>query len=534
MSGGDVSIAITDGRPSTLSLWAVVTATSSVALVALLRWLLHPVLQEGVPYTMFLASVAFSTHRVGVRWGAIVTVMSIVVATHLFVSPWSALEVELAPPAIGSLVVFVASACLVMWIIAREAAATRRAEDRERLLRSSRAERAALERQLGEARRMECVGRLAAGVAHDFNNLTTVILGSADLLRASVPDSPLIDAITLAATRSSEITKQLLGLGQRQMMVLQTVSVISVAEETVQLCERLLPANVSLRTSLHGDTWPIRADTTLVQQIMLNLLTNARDAMPQGGVVSLETENVTIDDCFALQHPEVKPGDYVRLRIADSGIGMDAGTKERIFEPFFTAKKSGTGLGLAVVYGLVMQLGGTIQIESELGKGSRFDVLLPRVHEQLSVAPPPLEGGTTRERNLRVLLVEDNELVRGVLDRMLRGLGHDAALAEDGEKALERAREEGAPQVLVTDIGMPGIDGYQVAEHLRRLFPAIGVVLISGYDDNERLQRVRAESEYVFLRKPFAATQLDQALTQAVAQTNTRARRVARMFGAVS
>jgi signal transduction histidine kinase/CheY-like chemotaxis protein len=527
----DGSASTKDGR-GRLARWldGVATTVLSVGLVALLRWWLHSLLEEGLAYTMFLASVALSTHRAGWRCGVAVTGLSVVVATYLFVPPDFSAMVYLGPHVVLSIVVFVASAFLVIWVMNREASARRRLQEREWLLRSSHAERTALSRQLEEARKMESLGRLAGGVAHDFNNLTTVILGSADLLHKHLPDNPLLDAIILAATRATEITKQLLGLGRRQMMVLQTMSIEDVAGETVRLCERLFPENISLRVVLDEKPWPFRGDVTLVQQILLNLLTNARDAMPDGGVVELEVRNVTLDDGFALQHPEVKQGDYLCIRVKDSGVGMDADTQQRAFEPFFTGKRSGTGLGLAVVYGLVMQLEGAIRLDSKLGAGTSFDVFLPRVREEVSelTSLPPQEHSDLR---LRVLLAEDHELVRGVLERMLRGLGHDAMVAQDGRSALELARAEAPPDVLVTDIGMPGMDGSQLAELLRMRFPALGVVLISGYDDSEKLHRVQSEFGFVFLRKPFTAHELNEAVVHAKNRAEKNRPRISSPFG---
>jgi signal transduction histidine kinase/ActR/RegA family two-component response regulator len=507
----------------------VLTALISVAVVALLRWLLHPVLQEGVPYTMFLASVAMSTQRAGWRCGAAVMGLSIVVATYLFVRPWSQLALNFHAAQIVTLCVFVASSCLVIWIISREAAAQRRMQEREWLLRSSYAERMALERQLEEARKLECLGKLAGGVAHDFNNLTTVIMGSADLLKLKVPDEPLLDSILLAATRSSEITKQLLGLGRRQMMVLQTVAIDGVVQETVSLCERLLPEHIAVRVTLPEEPWAVRGDTSVLQQILLNLLTNARDAMPDGGVIELRVENMHIDATCGLHHPELGGGQYVRLSVQDSGLGMDVETQRHAFEPFFTAKPSGTGLGLAVVYGLVMQLGGAIHLESQVGEGTRVDVYLPRVEgsaAESTASNPRASAGAP----LSVLLAEDHPLVRGVVERMLRGLGHAATVAEDGEKALSLADEAPRPDVLITDIGMPGVDGYRLAELMRARFPRLAVVLISGYDTSDKLQQARSELGFMFLRKPFTAAELDDAITQARTQAEARRPRLAHSF----
>jgi two-component system cell cycle sensor histidine kinase/response regulator CckA len=508
----------------------IVTALLSVAVVALLRWLLHPVAGEAVPYMMFLASVAVSTHRAGWRCGLAVVALSVVVATHLFVIPWSQVASQFHSRMATSIGVFVASSFLVIWIMDREAAVQRRMQEREWLLRSSYAERIALERQLEEARKLESLGRLAGGIAHDFNNLTTVILGSADLLKLKHPDEPLLDSIILASTRSSEITKQLLGLGRRQMMVLHTLAVDAVVRETAQLCMRLLPENATLSVTLEPEPWLVNGDASVLQQILLNLLTNARDAMPDGGPIELSVQNVTLDATCGLGQPELGGGEYVRIRVQDCGIGMDVETRRRAFEPFFTAKPSGTGLGLAVVYGLVMQLGGAIQLDSQKGEGTRVDVYLPRVHGTATQpASAPASAGTGPR--LSVLLAEDHVLVRAVLERMLVGLGHATAVAEDGEQALTLASSGMRPQALITDIGMPGIDGYRLAELMRARFPRLAVVLISGHDTSEKLQRAKSELGFVFLRKPFTGAELDDAIGRARTQVESRRPRLTGPFG---
>jgi CheY-like chemotaxis protein len=316
-------------------------------------------------------------------------------------------------------------------------------------------------------------------------------------------------------------------------MELRAMSINRVAEEALQLCERLLPENITIQLQLESAPWLFRGDGALLQQVLLNLLTNARDAMPQGGVVRLESENVAVDAQFSREHPEVQPGEYVRIGVSDAGVGIDEQTRRHIFEPFFSAKPKGTGLGLAVVYGLVKQLEGTIIVESQPGSGSRFDIYLPRVLASDASAErdaPPVDE--TRPR-LRTMLVEDHPLVRSVLTRMLDQLGHQTIVAEDGQIALRLAAQQSEPlDALITDIGMPNMDGYELAEHMRSRYPDLGIVLVSGYDQYDRLHRAGSRTGLVFLGKPFAAAELDQALAEARAKARARStRKRPRLFG---
>lgn len=493
----------------------LVTGVLSVTAVAALRWLLGPVLQEGIPYTMFLAAVALSTRQGGRRCGLAVTGLALVLGTLMFVPPH--LDHYVRARTLVTQLVFMASSLLVIWLLERERKATLELQAREKLLRNAYAERARLERELEQAQRLESVGRLAAGVAHDFNNLLTVILGGADLLRRQLPDNKMLESILLAATRAGEITKQLLGLGRRQMMDLRPMTMNEALEESMQLCESLMPENIAVSAELEEQPWQFDGDASLMQQVVLNLLANARDAMPSGGKIRLEANHVRLDESFALHHPDVTPGEYVHLGVMDTGSGIDAQTREHIFEPFFTNKKHGTGLGLAVVYGLVKQLRGYVYVESQVGLGTRFDIYLPRSRESAGsvegeAAPSPSSLG----RRLRVMLVEDNPLVRAVLERMLQSLGHIAVVAEDGAAALALLGHGGVPiDAVVTDIVMPGIDGYELADRLRLNRPDLGVVLISGYSDKLSLQGAAVRSTLVFLGKPFSAPQLAGALASA-------------------
>jgi signal transduction histidine kinase/ActR/RegA family two-component response regulator len=486
----------------------------AVALVAALRWRLDSVLEEGLPYTLFLAAVAIATHHGGLVGGVSTMTLSGLVGTYLFTSPRFVFA-----PSQGhtiSLLVFIAASAMLMWMIERETALRRRLEERDILLRAGYEDRTRLQSDLEEARRLESLGRLAGGVAHDFNNLLGVILGYGDLLRRDLPDNKMLESIMLAATRGSEITKQLLGLGRRQMMVLRNLTVDDVVREAMQLYESLLPENVDVQVELEPEPWQFEGDVTMMQQVLLNLLVNARDALTTGGTIFIASENAVLDDAFALQHPDVTPGDYVRLSVVDAGIGMSSATLERVFEPFFSSKESGTGMGLAVVYGIVKQLRGHIFVASELGQGTRFDIYFPRVGASQNPASERDERVPHVTGRLNVMLVEDHPLVRAVLERMLESLGHTTSVSEDGMNALALARCPDTPlDVLVTDVVMPRIDGYALAERLRKERPGVGVVLISGYSESAALHGLASRSRFVFLRKPFTAVQLNEALCEA-------------------
>ncbi|MBX3472519.1 MAG: response regulator [Planctomycetes bacterium] len=375
-----------------------------------------------------------------------------------------------------------------------------------------------LEARLLQSQKLESIGRLAGGVAHDFNNLLTVILGSTYLAERDPMLTPgtreHLDAIREAAERAGQLTSQLLAFARKQVLRLRVLDQGQVVREMHGMLRRLVGEDVALRVELAPDLWPVRADRAQLEQVLVNLVVNARDAMPDGGALSVATANAPLgEDAGRLGLP---PGDYVRLTVKDTGVGMDAATREHVFEPFFTTKgRAGTGLGLATCYGIVSQLGGQIAVDSAPAEGSTFTVLLPRVDErpeQDERPPEAVQGG--REV---VLVVEDEPLVRNLAVNGLSLHGYRVIAAPSPQEALRVAKEHpGAIDLLVTDVVMPGMSGRQLADEFRALRPGAPVVFMSGYAD------VALEPGARFLQKPFTPAALARVVREAL---DARARR---------
>ena len=376
-------------------------------------------------------------------------------------------------------------------------------------------ERKLLEAQFRQAQKMEAVGRLAGGIAHDFNNLLTAILGSAELLLDTLaPEAPEredLEEIRKAAKRAGELTRQLLAFSRQQVLAPQVLDLNVLVANMEKLLRRLIGEDIELRTALARDLEAVKADSSQLEQVIVNLAVNSRDAMPQGGRLTIETANVELDQAYAEQHFPAQPGSYVLLAVSDTGTGMDAATMSRIFEPFFTTKETGkgTGLGLATVYGVVKQSGGYIWVYSEPGQGTSFKVYLPRVTE----APQPAPAAPTRAAALMgsetVLLVEDDEMVRNLARRMLEARGYTVLSASRGEDALGVVeRHDGPIDLLVTDVVMPGMSGRSVAQRLLGLRPGLKVLYLSGYTDDAIVRHGMLEPGIAFLQKPFSADAL--------------------------
>jgi len=365
-----------------------------------------------------------------------------------------------------------------------------------------------LQQQLVQSQKMEAVGRLAGGVAHDFNNLLTVILSYSDLLLEDrprdAPDREDIEQIRKAAVGASALTRQLLAFSRQQVLEPRVLDVNTVVASTEKLLTRLLGEDISLTTSLAPGLGAVKVDPGQLEQIIMNLAVNARDAMPRGGRLSIETGNVEMDESYVRGHPVAHPGPYVMLAVSDTGIGMDAVTQARIFEPFFTTKEAGkgTGLGLATVYGIVKQSGGFIWVYSEPGHGTSFKIYLPRVDEPVSrasAAAPELVGGSET-----VLVVEDVAAVRAVARQMLERHGYTVLEAPDGETALRLAgKHQGAIRLLLTDVVMPEVSGRQLADQLLELRPDMKVLFMSGYTDDAIVRHGVLQEGIAYLQKPF-------------------------------
>jgi PAS domain S-box-containing protein len=388
--------------------------------------------------------------------------------------------------------------------------------------------RKAAENQLLQAQKLESIGRLAGGIAHDFNNMLFAIHGYAELLTEDLatakraefdPDGALVSvkAITDAAERAAVLTAQLLAFS-RQQVVTPTVLDVNVAVTAIEpMLNQLIGENVKLILKLDPAAGHIRADAGQIGQIIVNLVVNARDAMPGGGAVTIESGNVTFDERYTMEHFEVAPGPYVLLAVSDNGSGMDRDTREHIFEPFFTTKDvgKGTGLGLATAYGIVHQAGGHVWLYSEPGLGSAFKLYFPRVDaalEQTQVAPdsPAIGVGTA-------LVVEDDPAVRDMTTHLLQRAGFEVLAVPDGAEALAAAHRAERIDVLVTDVVMPKLSGIDLAEQMMEIYPQMGVVLLSGYTaETLDLERVTAGGA-TFVSKPASSNQLIQAVHHAIA-----------------
>jgi signal transduction histidine kinase len=371
-----------------------------------------------------------------------------------------------------------------------------------RALQESEAEARRLERRLLQTQKMEALGRMAGGVAHDFDNVLTTIIGNATLaLETTQPGSAAaraFNAIWRAGEAGASLTRQLLDFARGEAAEKNDVRWRDVIDEGREMLERLTGSRVSLHLDTQSDLWPVRMDPGQALQILMNLVINARDAIGDEGTIVIEAANVT---------PEGR--DQVRLSVRDDGAGMDAETREQIFEPFFTTKPTGrgTGLGLATVYGIVESSGGTLEVESELGAGSTFHILLPRASEQRrarnEAAPDAIDGAAT------TLLVEDDEGVRELVGILLRSMGHEVVEAADGERALDLVREKRDFDLLVTDLQLPGLSGGDLARQVIEEFAGIRVIFLSGYTRSSDLPQ---GARVAFLRKPFARESLEETL----------------------
>ena len=378
-------------------------------------------------------------------------------------------------------------------------------------------ERQRLEEQLLQAQKMEAVGRLAGGVAHDFNNLLTAIIGSADLLRERLPpDHPErveADEIRMAALRAADLTRQLLAFSRRQILTPQMLHLNKVVAGMNKMLRRMIGEDIEFRCVLAPELGAVRADPGQIEQVIMNLVVNARDAMPRGGTLTIETASVELDEAYAVEQFPAARGRHALLAVSDTGIGMDAKTQARLFEPFFTTKAQGqgTGLGLSTVYGIVKQSGGYIWVSSEPGRGSTFKVYLPEVDEGVEPASatpapraPDLPGGSET-----LLVVEDQAEVRRLTEKVLKLRGYTVLVAESGQEALRLAQQHTGPiHLLVTDVVMPQMSGREVGMLLAAMRPQLKVLYLSGYADESIVHHGVLEPGLAFLQKPFSPESL--------------------------
>ncbi len=381
-------------------------------------------------------------------------------------------------------------------------------------------ERKRLEQMLSQAQKMEAVGRLAGGIAHDFNNLLTAILGYSNLLlaRPEVTSSVRsnLEEIRRGAERAASLTQQLLAFSRKQILQPRLLSLARVVSGLEMMLRRVIGEDITLEIRTVPQLQAVRADQGQIEQVIVNLAVNARDAMPTGGRLTIETLNVDLDDRFVLQHVGSRPGPHVLLSVVDTGCGMDAAVRARLFEPFYTTKGPGrgTGLGLATVYGIIKQSGGSIWVESEPGKGTAFRIYLPRVAAPAIPREDPgavvADEGSGSET---VLVVEDEDAVRRLVCQALRERGYTVLDARNAEEAMELASDASRPfDLLLTDVVMPGLNGRELAERVARQRPGTGVLFMSGYTEDDVLRRGLHGSGIDYLQKPFTPADLARAV----------------------
>jgi two-component system, cell cycle sensor histidine kinase and response regulator CckA len=375
-------------------------------------------------------------------------------------------------------------------------------------------DRKRLEDELRQSQKMEAIGLLAGGIAHDFNNLLTAISGYTEMTLQTLDDDDKrredLQEVAKASRRAAALTRQLLAVSRRQILQPTVLDVNEMVADIQKLLHRTIPENIDLHLELSEVLDPVRADRGQLEQVVLNLAINAGDAMPQGGRLLVATENIDVDEERARRHPPMSAGRYVRLTMNDTGMGMTAQTQAHIFEPFFTTKERGrgTGLGLATVYGIVKQSEGFIWVESEVGRGTIFEVYLPIVREPIASTVQVALVAEITGGSQTILLAEDDGAVRRLARHVLTNQGYTVIDARDGDEALEFARRyAGAIDLLITDVVMPGLSGRDLAARLSGERPDVRVLYTSGYTENV-MKRAGFESEPTLLPKPFLPADL--------------------------
>ena len=385
----------------------------------------------------------------------------------------------------------------------------------------------ALESQLRQAQKMEAVGQLSGGIAHDFNNLLGVILGYSEDLEERLSGDPVllkkVSQIKKAGQRAATLTRQLLAFSRQQVLNPRSLNLNEVVIDIEAMLRRLIGEDIDLSAALDPKLGQVKADQGQIEQVIVNLAVNARDAMPDGGRLTIETLNVDLDDPYARLHPPLRPGPHILLAVTDTGIGMDAATQAHIFEPFFTTKElgKGTGLGLATVYGVVKQSEGFIWVYSELGRGTTFKIYLPRVDALSRLEPVTAPSSTATRGSGTILLVEDDESMRGLARELLDNGGYTVLEAENGDQALELAKRfQGTIHLLLSDVVMPGMSGPDLAAVLARSRPEMRAVFMSGYMGHGAGRRGLLESGLEILQKPFTRASLLRHVSGALESAN--------------
>ena len=393
---------------------------------------------------------------------------------------------------------------------------TRDIDDRKRM----EAEKEKLQAQFLQAQKMEAIGRLTAGIAHDFNNLLTAINGFAALIQAGLaaddPHRADLDRILNSGRRAADLVRRLLIFSRKHIVEPQLLDLNTVIAELDKMLRRIIGEDIELSLCLDPGLWPVKFDLNQVEQVIVNLVVNARDAMPAGGRLAIATANTTLAERDMADHPEIKSGQYVRLTVRDSGTGMSSEVKAHLFEPFFTTKEpgEGTGLGLATIFGSVTQAGGDIRVDSEEGQGTIFEIYLPRAQETVRPQVRPAAAALTPAGSETVLLVEDDPTVRALVRYVLAGLGYTVVEASSGPEARQVLARHPI-DLLLTDVVMPGDSGLVLAGQLRQALPGLKVLFMSGYTaDLNKYQGIPEQPEMAFLPKPFTPDALARKVRQ--------------------
>jgi nitrogen-specific signal transduction histidine kinase/CheY-like chemotaxis protein len=378
-------------------------------------------------------------------------------------------------------------------------------------------ERKKLEQQFRQSQKMEAIGQLAGGIAHDFNNLLTVINGYSDVLIGSLhPDDPsqhFLSMIKEAGEQSASLTNQLLAFSKNQLLSPKAINLNEVVHKVEKMLRRIIGEDIQLFTSLHPDLGSVMADQTQIEQILLNLAVNSRDAMPQGGKLTIETKNIDLDASYAKTHEGVRPGAHVMLAVTDSGVGMPEEVRRHIFEPFFTTKGvgKGTGLGLSVVHGIVKQCEGSIEVYSEPGQGTCFKIYLPQIARSVITEMPAADTNALPRGSETILLVEDEANVREFARHVLQGYGYTILVAGNAKEASRINSQHKTPiHLLMTDVVMPGTGGRALAKQLQSTRPEMKVLFMSGYTEDAVVRHGILHEEVNFLQKPYSPLALAQ------------------------
>lgn len=386
----------------------------------------------------------------------------------------------------------------------------RKVEERTSELQKQIEERKKIEEQLFQFQKMESIGRLAGGVAHDFNNILTAIGGYAEIAQRSAADNPKVlsalHEINVAADRAAALTRQLLAFSRKQLVAPQIVGINSVVSNLDQMLRRIIGEHIELILSLDPSAGNVEVDTHHLEQVIMNLVVNGRDAMPKGGAITIQTANLDVDAEYSRTHIGLKPGAYVLLSVADTGIGMDQATQSKIFEPFFTTKEmgKGTGLGLAMVYGIVKQSGGDVHLYSEVGHGTIFKIYLPRIKGPVSSAIKKEVSVISLKGTETILLAEDEDLVRKFTVHVLTEEGYKVLPARNGAQALALLKDHsGKIDLLLTDTIMPGMSGQDLVKQASASHPAIKVIYMSGYTNMVLSKDDTRKTDFHFVEKPF-------------------------------